>query len=308
MRYFWTSSGSMSCVFWKSIFILCNLFLPYAMPVFLFLFGCFAKYSPKRIVWSGVIPYVLFQSIYIAFSNFILGMETELQFSTPYWLLWYLLVCIYFQLLIPLYTTDSLIKELFTLGLVFILAVLIGYDDTFSYYASFSRFFVFQPWFVLGIYYQKYRIKQKYNFSRPIKKLVQCLSIVAVTTTTYGIYFFNISGRMLYGSFPYATLEYSAKTRIFIMITAFSWIVFLIEVVKPLVGKRIYILTTIGQNTFSVFLLHGFIIKLIPLYFSEAVDSFFRVVITACAIVLALGNPLIGKWFTFLFSGHLRMK
>ena len=64
------------------------------MPAFIFLFGYNAQYSPKKIVYRWCIPYVIFQCAYILFSRFVIKTDINFQFTTPYWLLWYMLVCI----------------------------------------------------------------------------------------------------------------------------------------------------------------------------------------------------------------------
>lgn len=143
-----------------------RLIYSFHMPAFIFLFGYFARYNAEKIVFSWIFPYVLFQTLYSLFSCWISGSQFVLQFTTPYWLLWYMLCCIFYQLLIPLYTADSTKKQIATLTSVVILAILVGHDSSVGYYMTLSRFFVFQPWFVLGLYLRNIEINSPPFFKR----------------------------------------------------------------------------------------------------------------------------------------------
>lgn len=119
------------------------------MPAFLFLFGLFARFHPRRIVFSFALPYFVFQALYILFDRLASDSAAAMQFTTPYWLMWFLMVCIFYQLLIPFFDTDSRKVQAFWVCVAFVLAMLIDFDKSVSYYLSLSRFFVFLPWFLL---------------------------------------------------------------------------------------------------------------------------------------------------------------
>lgn len=279
-----------------------RLIYSFHMPAFLFLFGYFARYKPERILFGWVIPYAVFQTAYICFARYILGIDAALQYTTPYWLLWYMMVCIFYQLLLPLYETDSVRKQAVTLLVVFALSVLAGFDSSVGYYASLSRFFVFQPFFVLGHYWAGHAQRRE---SRPQTRgtLWRNIGICAcVCISVAGLVAFGIPETTMYGSYPYSALGYSPWTRIFNGVMAVSWIAFLMCIVRPLLSRKIPVCTAIGQNTLSVFLLHGFIVKAVPVYAPELVSTPARVVLLTCAIVLGLGNPLVGRCMRWLCS------
>lgn len=48
------------------------------MPAFVFLTGYFARYDPRRIVSGWVIPYAVFQTLYLLFSRHVLGLQSQL--------------------------------------------------------------------------------------------------------------------------------------------------------------------------------------------------------------------------------------
>ena len=55
------------------------------MPVFIFVMGYFAKFSPAKIFRSVLLPYAVFQVLYLLFEFFVLGKNGGfvLQFSRP---------------------------------------------------------------------------------------------------------------------------------------------------------------------------------------------------------------------------------
>ena len=132
-----------------------RLIYSFHMPAFLFLFGYFAKFSPKRVLFRWLFPYVIFQTLYLLFSRYVLQKEAVFQYTTPYWLLWYSLVCIYYQLLIPVYDVPQRYLQAALLLASFAIALFVGYVDFIGYPLSLSRFFVFQPWFLFGFYSSK---------------------------------------------------------------------------------------------------------------------------------------------------------
>lgn len=261
------------------------------MPVFWFLSGYFARFSPGKILHSWVIPYGIFQGLYILFARLALNTDIPLQFTTPYSHLWFLLAGILYQLLLPLFDTDDTKKQLLTLAGVFAVAILIGNEETVSYYASLSRFFVYQPWFVMGLYYRKAVRKNAAFICRPPKLIVYALVPAAVVCSAAGMYFLNISREMLFCSYPYCELGYTPVTRCIIMLMSLSWLAFFLYLVKPVCGRRIPLLTGIGQNTMPVFLLHQFITKAIPVFAPDLIDTPGLIVVFTLALLLFFGNP-----------------
>lgn len=279
-----------------------RLIYSFHMPALIFLFGYFAKFQPNRIVFCWVASYMVFQPLYKFFESRLFGTEFVLQFTIPYWLLWFSLVCIYYQLLIPLYDTPSIPKQIFTVIIVCLVAILAGYDDTVSSYGEISRFFVNQPWFVLGFYYAKACKKQRKIRSCRFIFLRSILIILAVLASALTLYYVDIPRNRLFGSFPYGMIGYSPCIRMIIMLMALSWISFFVYIIKPIFCRKIPVFTSIGQNTFSVFLLHGFIVKWMAVRHPNRMDSYGELIIVSVITLLLLGNPLVGKCFRFIFS------
>ena len=64
------------------------------MPLFAFVSGVFARYNPDKIKKNMIYPYLVFQTLYVIFANQVLEKDADMQYTTPYWLLWYLFAII----------------------------------------------------------------------------------------------------------------------------------------------------------------------------------------------------------------------
>ena len=55
-----------------------------------------------------IYPYLVFQTLYRIFANQVLEKDADMQYTTPYWLLWYLFAIIVWNLVLPLVQGGSL--------------------------------------------------------------------------------------------------------------------------------------------------------------------------------------------------------
>lgn len=275
--------------------IIYKLIYTFHMPAFLFLFGCHATHSAKRIVYRWCIPYVVFQTVYILFAKSILGSSAGLQYTTPYWLLWYMLGCIFYQVLLPLYDTTDRRRQILALVCVCVLALAVGFDDSVGYYLSLSRFFVFQPWFLLGYYCRKNDGLGAAAAGGGRRRVIVAAAIVVMILSLPFVYNADLPNGLLYGSYSYRSCGGTVWMRLGISAVSLGWIVFLFVGIKPYLNRKLVVITRIGQNTWPVFLLHGFVVKAIPVYGKELVASPGLVLVLTCAILVLLGNRFCNR-------------
>lgn len=287
------------CAPFKGSWLIYKFIYTFHMPAFIFLFGYNAKYSPKKIVYRWCLPYAIFQCAYISFAKFILNANTNFQFTTPYWLLWYMLACIYYQLLLPLFDTDDKGKQIITILCAFVISLLIGYEKSVGYYMSLSRFFVFLPWFLLGYYCKKNNLLERLSI-QPKRRFLVLLASVAIISILFP-FVGAIPNGLLYGSYTYSSCEGTLWMRGIVLIISFSTILFLCVGMRPYLSRKLILITNIGQNSWPVFLLHGFVIKAVPVYFPYLVSSPWRVILLSCAIVIFAGNKLCNN--TVYYAG-----
>lgn len=281
------------CTPFKGSWLIYIFIYSFLMPAFIFLFGYNIKYSPRKIIYRWCLPYTIFQCAYISFSTLILNASIDFQFTTPYWLLWYMLVCIYYQLLLPLFDTDDKNKQIVTILCAFIISLLIGYEKSVGYYLSLSRFFVFQPWFLLGYYCKKNNLLERLSLHPKRRFFAMFVPVVIITILIP--YVWTIPNGLLYGAYSYSSCEGTLWMRGMTWIMSFSVILFLCVGMRPYLSRKLNLITSIGQNTWPIFLLHGFVIKAVPVYFPYLVGSPWRVILLSCALVILAGNKICNK-------------
>lgn len=281
--------------------ILYRLIYSFHMGAFLFLTGKFARFDPKKVLRHLCLPYFVFQILYLCFQSYVLyGTELVLQFTTPYWILWYLLVTIFCYLLLPILPEKGSKSALLLIPGAFVLALLAGYDKTLGYYLSLSRFLVFLPFFLWGYYQDSLQemLKLRGKTVR-ILKIIIALALIALCSR-YLIQH-NVPNNLLYGSYSYAACESTLPDRLVSFGSAIGWIT-LLDTLIP--NRRIPILSTLGQNTMPVFLFHGFCIRLLGkygvLHYSTPINLLL-VCLVSLSLIALLGNPLIGKLFKKVF-------
>ena len=265
------------------------------MPAFIFLFGYNFKYLPQRIIYRWFFSYVVFQTIYIISNKIILNSNISLQYTTPYWLLWYILACILYQLVFPIFDTVNPRKQFVFLAVTICAALLIGLDDTVGYYLSLSRFFVFLPYFLSGHYCQKNDLLKTISTHKKIRSSMVLSALAVIVISVPLLLFANIPKGLLYGSYSYAACKGAMWMRALIYAISLSWIVFLFVGAKPHIDKRIFLVTTIGQNTWSIFLLHGFVIKAVPKLCPVFISSPWRVLLLSFLILAFFGNKIMNR-------------
>ncbi len=268
------------------------------IPLFVFCSGYFASFNPSKILSKNLYPYVVFQTLYLIFAIFCIGEDRLLQYTNPYWILWYLFALTVWRMLLPFIDVKSRSGRIKAFVFLVILALIAGFDSVTGYYLSFSRIIVFFPFFALAYY-----IKQEIDFEKLLgffakrKVKIITLLIFAVTFITALIFSnpqtFDIS--WLYGALPYKKWHYSIWMRMWFFITAFSAIPMLFSFVTQ---KKCF-LTSIGERSLYVYLIHGFLIKLtIKFNFLSAVP--FKILfcfILAVLLVFILTRKPVIKFF-----------
>lgn len=270
-----------------------TLIYAFHMPLFIFISGYFSKHIDSssyaaKIVKKLLIPYVIFETLYSLFNNWITqGEQLTFTYFTPTWILWYLFSMMVWKVMLPV-----VVKLKYIMPLSIVLAVVIGYANDVSYYASLSRTVVFFPFFLAGYF-------TKTHWLNVIKtSTVKRLSLVVAAVIGCGMYIYasRMNVELLYHSLPYRALGYSVwyagVYRLAIMLLAVILGVCLMAWVTK---RRLPIISSAGQHTMAVFLLHGFVIKyLIALDVPAMLDH----------TVSKLSIALFALGLTLLLSSH----
>ena len=276
-----------------------QLIYSFHIPALLFLFGYFCRFSPGKLLMAWALPYLLFQTLYILFEIYLLGAELSLQYLTPHWLLWYLLVCIYYQLLLPLLRrVRRPAVQALLIGVGFLGGIAVGFTDAIGYSGSLSRFFVFLPFFLLGIYSRAGAF-----FTGKGRLLAVSLGGLAVSALSFFLlYRLELPNAAFYGARSYEALGIYWWQRALILLTGLAATVALFALSRLLLNRKLPLVTRWGQNTLPIFLLHGFAVRALARFLPACAEKLWQIVLLSLVLVLALGNPLLGRAFRQLFS------
>jgi len=257
------------------------------MPVFAYTTGYFAKADrPEKLVRRILCPYIIFQIMYLTFQRLCLRQENSFQFTTPYWILWYLVAAFFWTLLMPMISNSGFGRRR-VLAVSFIIALAVGFENTVGYYMSLSRTLVLLPFFILGCYHSFDKLKRTGD--------VVCAGgvILGSSMLVFWKYINQIQSRWFYHSFPYAAGEYSVWIRLGILMLACIWIA-LLTVLVP--NKKIKVISAWGKRTMPIFLMHGFIVRWIAYkqwFKGTEIQNLALAVFIASVICFVLGNE---KW------------
>lgn len=285
--------------------LLYGLIYSFHMPAFLFLSGMFARFDRAKWLFGMAVPYLLFQWLYTSFVEKLGDPYVHVQFSRPYWILWYLFVLMVYTLLLPVYDTPPPVKRGLLVMASVVLALLAGFDKSIDYQWSASRIIVFQPWFLLGYYFRRAEgLRSRWRAQRRTYRAVMpgfaalCCLLLEWLLLRQGV-----TAKMMLGAYGYEELGYSWQIRALIMCCAASVIVLLFVGLAPHLRRRIPVVTALGQNTLSIYLLHGFFFHLIRLKYPWLLAQPWQVLVVWAGLLLLLGNPAVGRCTGFFLGG-----
>ncbi len=266
-----------------------SLIYLFHMPLFSFVTGYFSKsYAPTKLLKNVALPYMVFQVLYFLFYRYVLGdINYTFSFFTPYWIMWYLLSLLMWQLVVPIFQFK------YSIIVAILIGILVGYDNSVSYFFSLSRTIYFFPFFLMG-----YKFNKEWFFNLMSTKPRIIISILGLIGISIGVYSLidTIDIRLLYGSYSYSSLNlnswYAGVYRLLLYVITIITSIFLLFIVP----SRVTFFTFFGSRTLNVYLLHGFIIKLMVnynlyIYFNNDFKE--------------LSLVLIGLTLTFILSTNL---
>ena len=265
--------------------LLYQVIYSFHMPAFLFLAGCNARFRPRQILLRWGLPYLIFDGVYVLFARLVLKADAVFDPARPYWLLWYLPACIFYQLLLPLYDRKSRRVRWAVLAGCFVLALGAGFADQVGYYLTASRFFVFQPWFVLGYYW-----KNSGRMANPGKGTLLTAALAVCLSVPF-LHRAGIPDRILQGAWSYALAGGALWMRAAVYGISGAWIILRFGGFRRLFSGEIPLITQIGRHTWPVFLLHGLIVRGIGAHCPGLAATPVRALALTCLVLTALGNP-----------------
>lgn len=276
-----------------------RFFYSFHMPAFIFITGMMAKFDKRKILKHLLFPYVVFQILYLIADAMAKEEPITIQLFNPEWIMWYLLVSLMYYLLIPMLPEKGSKWMLPLIGIMTVIALVVGFTNSVGYYMSLSRFFVFFPFFLMGYYYQPLLGKRVEN--RKIKTILILAGALLFISGVAYIILKPVDMGSLYCATTYKSTNSTVWDRLIHMITGAGFIMMAIHLIPNI---RIPVVSTIGQNTLPIFLLHGFVLNWLGknniFHFSTPINLALTCIF-AIAMMALFGNKLMGKLFKIMF-------
>lgn len=284
--------------------ILYRLIYQFHMPCFFFLNGYFAKDTPSTSgLCKQIIRYILFQTAYLSFTKMFLHADVSLQYTTPFWIMWYSLALILYTVLLPAYHLHTPGKRFAAVIISFLICFFAGFDESVGYYLTLSRAVAFQPYFLLGYCYRKEEAHIYEFFCKQHKFTVFIYFLILLGICAGGLCALDsrFSAEVLYRAVSYSNGFQSFLQRIYVSILGVFWIFFFIMTFRRIFSRRIPVVSRIGANTLPIYLFHGFLIQYFIHHPLPFLNNYFSILLISVLCLLILGSPyltrLIGlKW------------
>ena len=270
----------------KSLYMSIYLF---HMPAFIFVSGYFSKSLKLSRICRLILLYLLFNTLFLIFNHWIYQWPLTFNYVTPYWIMWFLMSMVFWQLLNPLFKRIS-----YGLMVAIVLGIGVGYMDSIGYQFSLSRTLVFFPFFLGGSLISKERMQRIIAFSGRFKIVSRVLLITLPLIVMQTPLIHWLPGS-LYGSFAYAKLGmtdwYAGFYRLFLYAVAFV----LIIITFSAIPQQQTICSSMGTRTMYAYILHGFIIKwfVVSPYFNAFSGNYVLLLLATSLLCCVLTSPIV---------------
>lgn len=279
-----------------------NFIYMFHMPVFIFISGFLAKDLTKgsqKAFRTLFIPFLLFNSLWnivqITSTYFVtlpLDSPEAFSFLNPGWALWFILALFMWKLLLP-----DLVKMKNLFAIVFIIGLFSRLFTEFNIFLSLSRLLVFSPYFVGGYLFNRAGLDRlrKIHYAVPLALLVSTLVF-----NYYFSFFTSFPTEFLWADRAFNFFSAHVITSIFFgLILYFIGFSFVIIFIK-FTSKKENFLTRVGQHSFSVYILHTYLIGTISFALIKVNPTLQIVILAIVSIVLAFGlsSSFVHRHFT----------
>ena len=292
----------------------------FQVPVLVLVSGHFAKADPpsgrqlKRLLTDVVLPYLIFQSIWIVIQW---AVEPSHRFTLDYtsakWTLWFLIALAIWRLVLP---------YLAMLKFPFLISVLVsfvsGYASSADDTLSLSRVAALLPFFVLGwelrrrSSYATWWIEAKGRIVWTVRAVAAALLVGVGVTMYFGIDAWRelLIRRFLLFDEEYSSFGYDQWWAGFVRLLVIALALLMSVAVLVLVPRRRTFFTKWGSATMYIYLLHTFF--LYPIRESGWLEENSTVPVLAGMVVLSVGvavllsQPFIRRVFRPLVEPRAR--
>ncbi len=296
------------------ISVLFSCIYVFHMEAFVFLAGYHSKNTAKcreTAVERFFVPYVIFNfltSIWIALINGTRFSVTGFQLFSPHSTLWFLFALFVWKLLLK-----DFARVRFALPLSILLGLGAGMFSSLGLHDSLTRIVSFLPFFLAGYLFRPEMLAR-------IRRLPRAVGVGAVVLTcTVCVFLFGVlelPPGILYFSrnYGYYSIGLSGRVALFagmgLRLLFYILAALMIAALFILLPHRDGVLTKLGRNTMTVYLLHFFLIRL----FKKMVPSDLSLplcllvcLLTSAALTLILSLPVLTRGYQAVLRGVTRL-
>lgn len=239
----------------EGIFLFIYLF---HMPAFIFISGYFSNFQLNikqifKLIKKFLIPYIVVQIAFVIFTNILGVRDYRLTLKTPYYIYWYIFAMFVWNLVMKLILKTNInLKYIILISII--VGVLSGYNTNIGVEWSLSRILIFFPFFVLGYYFKTNKIEISNIIN---KKRALIILLVLILLLIYK----NINSSWLYCNTSFVNMGVSGYQAAIKRVIVYLGEVLSMICFFSIVPREKTLYTYIGENTFFIYLAHGFIVK-----------------------------------------------
>ena len=292
-------------------------FYSFHMPLFIFISGYFAKRANMKKIINLVLTYLIFQTLYKGFFS-IVFMSNQLEYTVPYFQLWYLLSMVFwYAIAIAMLKVKKINKYKFPILLAILMISLLSRYATEDIYTilnaifpgfnnysfSFQRNFSFMIFFFIGFFMNKEMMEKVRNVVRR-KTLVTLISIFIFFILIQYANKHNLE-MIFRGPFGVEVLTESTVPYFIDILICYGISLYFCFLLLNIVSSKKSIITKWGDNSLQIFLFHAFAV--IPItYFPSILGGLNSLLLTlilfvlAIAVVTVLSHELFVKYTNWL--------
>lgn len=262
-----------------------------------------------RLLTTLAVPYLIFQTVNAVTRTLAFDAPFELRLAWPGWTLWFLVSLLTWRLLTPLLRA---LRPAVALGIAVAAAVLVPLDATVDHTLSLGRTVSFLPFFVLGLMLPA-RGLELLRTRRAAVLGVGGLALLAVVSPVVAE---RVPRAALYMSGPYADLDAPTWQALVLRVLVLGAGLVGTASVLAVTPRGAGPLTTVGQASLTVYLLHAAVVhpwRGSPLLTPDDALGTLALVPGAAALALLLATPLVVRltgpavrptWLAPLISGR----
>lgn len=271
------------------------------MPLFIFISGFLSKniHKSRKIFFESLlIPYIVLNLIWYSLAYLYTG-TTIIPVLYPGWTLWFLLSLFFWRI-----SLKYLVKIKYIVPISFVLGILVGFVPNGSI-LSFSRTFVFLPYFLMG-YFADMRKLKKISDKVNINIGGAIIGVALFLCVAFYLSENNIINyKLLYGSYSFNELGINPWLGILYRCILYVSSILLSVFVCEITPKKKTFYSNIGKSTMYVYTFHIYIILfifyLIPEWNMNYMNNWV-ILLSPILITYILSRKFIEKGYNFLFS------